>query len=199
MTEMPDARPQSGHPKVRPAHLGRAAIVYVRQSSPGQVERNTESTDRQYALVERAVELGWARRAVEVIDEDLGISGSGAAPRSGFARLTADVALGRVGIVLGLEVSRLARNNADWYRLLDLAGITDTLIADADGIYHPSSFNDRLRAWAQRDNERSRAARAARPAGGRDPQQGSPRRAPPGPARRAGLGRRRRRDPAAPR
>ena len=144
MTEMPDARPQSGHPKVRPAHLGRAAIVYVRQSSPGQVARNTESTDRQYALVERAVELGWARRAVEVIDEDLGISGSGAAPRSGFARLTADVALGRVGIVLGLEVSRLARNNADWYRLLDLAGITDTLIADADGIYHPSSFNDRL-------------------------------------------------------
>ena len=85
-----------------------------------QVERNSESTDRQYALVERAVELGWPRRAVEVIDEDLGLSGSGAAERGGFARLTADVALGRVGIVFGLEVSRLARNNADWYRLLDL-------------------------------------------------------------------------------
>ncbi len=144
MTDITEARQASGHPKVRPAHLGRAAIVYVRQSSPGQVERNGESTDRQYTLVERAMELGWPRRAVEVIDEDLGLSGSGAAVRSGFARLTADVALGRVGIVFGLEVSRLARNNADWYRLLDLAGITDTLIADADGIYHPSSFNDRL-------------------------------------------------------
>jgi DNA invertase Pin-like site-specific DNA recombinase len=90
------------------------------------------------------VELGWARRAVEVIDEDLGVSGSAGTARSGFARLTADIALGRVGIVFGLEVSRLARSNADWYRLLDLAGITDTLIADADGIYHPASFNDRL-------------------------------------------------------
>jgi DNA invertase Pin-like site-specific DNA recombinase len=138
------ARPPAGHPKVRPAHLGRAAVVYVRQSTPGQTERNTESTGRQYALVEQAVELGWPRRLVEVIDEDLGVSGSGAAPRSGFARLTADVALGRVGVVFGLEVSRLARNNADWYRLLDLAGITDTLIADADGVYHPASFNDRL-------------------------------------------------------
>ena len=139
-----DARSPAGHPKIRPAHLGRAAVVYVRQSTPGQTERNLESTDRQYALVERAVELGWTRPAVEVIDEDLGISGSQGTPRSGFARLTADVALGRVGIVFGLEVSRLARSNADWYRLLDLAGITDTLIADADGIYHPASFNDRL-------------------------------------------------------
>ena len=139
-----DARSPAGHPKIRPAHLGRAAVVYVRQSTPGQTERNLESTERQYALVERAVELGWHRRAVEVIDEDLGLSGSQGTARSGFARLTADVALGRVGIVFGLEVSRLARSNADWYRLLDLAGMTDTLIADADGIYHPSSFNDRL-------------------------------------------------------
>ena len=145
MTDTTDhARPVAGHPKIRPAHLGRAAVVYVRQSTPGQTERNVESTDRQYALVERAVELGWSRRAVEVIDEDLGVSGSAGTARSGFARLTADVALGRVGIVFGLEVSRLARSNADWYRLLDLAGITDTLIADADGIYHPASFNDRL-------------------------------------------------------
>ncbi len=141
---MTDHSCDARHPKVRPVHLGRAAVVYVRQSTPGQTERNLESTDRQYALVERAVELGWSRRAVEVIDEDLGISGSAGTPRSGFARLTADIALGRVGIVLGLEVSRLARSNADWYRLLDLAGITDTLIADADGIYHPASFNDRL-------------------------------------------------------
>ena len=145
MTDTTDrARPPAGHPKIRPAHLGRAAVVYVRQSTPGQTERNLESTDRQYALVERAVELGWARRAVEVIDEDLGVSGSAGTARSGFARLTADIALGRVGIVFGLEVSRLARSNADWYRLLDLAGITDTVIADADGIYHPASFNDRL-------------------------------------------------------
>ena len=143
-SEGTDLRSTALHPKIRPAHLGRAAVVYVRQSTPGQTERNTESTDRQYALRERAVELGWSRHAVEVVDEDLGISGSGAAMRAGFERLTADVALGRVGIVLGLEVSRLARNNADWYRLLDLAAMTDTLIADADGIYHPASFNDRL-------------------------------------------------------
>ena len=126
------------------SQLRRAAIVYVRQSSPSQLERNTESTQRQYALVTRAVELGFAREAVVVIDEDLGISGSGTAERSGFARLTAEVALGHVGLVLGLEVSRLARNNADWYRLLDLCALTDTLIGDGDGLYHPRAFNDRL-------------------------------------------------------
>jgi DNA invertase Pin-like site-specific DNA recombinase len=126
------------------SQLRRGAIVYVRQSSPSQLERNTESTQRQYALVTRAVELGFAREAVVVIDEDLGVSGSGTAERSGFARLTAEVALGRVGLVLGLEVSRLARNNADWYRLLDLCALTDTLIGDGDGLYHPRAFNDRL-------------------------------------------------------
>src|SRR5215203_6226181 len=126
------------------SQLRRAAIVYVRQSSPTQLERNTESTQRQYALVSHAVELGFAREAVVVIDEDLGISGSGTAERSGFARLTAEVALGHVGLVLGLEVSRLARNNADWYRLLDLCALTDTLIGDGDGLYHPRAFNDRL-------------------------------------------------------
>ncbi|MFL6295454.1 MAG: recombinase family protein [Actinomycetes bacterium] len=126
------------------SQLRRAAIVYVRQSSPSQLERNTESTQRQYALVTRAVELGFAREAVVVIDEDLGISGSGSTERSGFARLTAEVALGHVGLVLGLEVSRLARNNADWYRLLDLCALTDTLIGDGDGLYHPRAFNDRL-------------------------------------------------------
>src|SRR4029450_3143759 len=125
-------------------HLRRAAIVYVRQSSPTQLERNTESTQRQYALVARAVELGFPQEAVVVIDEDLGVSGSGVAERSGFARLTAQVALGHVGLVLGLEVSLLARNNADWYRLLDLCALTDTLIGDADGLYHPRAFNDRL-------------------------------------------------------
>jgi len=130
--------------KVKTSHTQRTAFVYIRQSSPSQVEYNRESTARQYALVEKARELGWAQEQVLVIDEDLGLSGSGSVRRSGFARMTAEVALGHVGIVLGLEVSRLARNNADWYRLLDLCGMTDTLIGDSDGIYHPALFNDRL-------------------------------------------------------
>ncbi|MCA1681283.1 MAG: recombinase family protein, partial [Actinobacteria bacterium] len=130
--------------KLGAAHLHRQAFVYVRQSSQAQLERNVESTERQYALVGRAVELGFDRCQVVVIDEDLGISGSGLSERSGFARLTAEVALGHAGLVLGLEASRLARNNADWYRLLDLCGVTDTVIGDADGLYHPGSFNDRL-------------------------------------------------------
>jgi DNA invertase Pin-like site-specific DNA recombinase len=134
----------SENTKLQPTHLQRTAIVYVRQSSPAQVEHNRESTLRQYALVERAATLGWQRDQISVIDEDLGMSGASSAQRLGFARLTTEVALKRVGIVLGLEVSRLARNNADWYRLLDLCGMTDTLIGDADGIYHPALFNDRL-------------------------------------------------------
>jgi DNA invertase Pin-like site-specific DNA recombinase len=132
------------HSKVKPDHLQRDAFVYVRQSTPSQVEHNRESTERQYALANRAVELGWPRQRVTVVDEDLGLSGSSADKRSGFARLIAAVAMRLVGIVLGLEVSRLARNNADWYRLLDLCAMTDTLIGDADGLYHPAWFNDRL-------------------------------------------------------
>jgi DNA invertase Pin-like site-specific DNA recombinase len=130
--------------KATAGHLGRAALVYVRQSTALQVERHRESTARQYALVEHAAALGWHRDQVTVIDEDLGLSGASAAGRGGFARMTSEVAMGRVGIVLGLEVSRLARNNADWYRLLDICGITDTLIGDADGLYHPGAYNDRL-------------------------------------------------------
>jgi DNA invertase Pin-like site-specific DNA recombinase len=130
--------------KVTAAHLRRRALVYVRQSTTAQVEYNRESTERQYRLAERAMELGWSREQITVLDQDLGISGSGLAERSGFTRMAAEVALGHVGIVLGLEVSRLARNNADWYRLLDFCGTTDTLIGDADGIYHPGLFNDRL-------------------------------------------------------
>ena len=130
--------------KIGASHLSRAAYVYLRQSTAAQVEHNRESTQRQYALAARATALGWPAQQVIVIDEDLGLSGSGVVERSGFSRLTADVALRHVGIVLGLEVSRLARNNADWYRLLDLCGLTDTLIGDADGVYHPAMFNDRL-------------------------------------------------------
>ena len=130
--------------KVLPSHLHRLALVYVRQSSQAQVEHNRESTLRQYALTERAAALGWPAARITVIDDDLGLSGSSAQHRGGFARMAADVALGHVGLILGLEVSRLARNNADWYRLLDLCAMTDTLIGDADGLYHPSHFNDRL-------------------------------------------------------
>ena len=130
--------------KITAIHWRRGAVVYIRQSTATQVEHNRESTARQYALVDRAVELGWTRDQVTVIDQDLGLSGASATQRSGFAHLIAEVALGHVGIVLSLEVSRLARNNADWYRLLDLCGMTDTLSGDADGVYHPGWFNDRL-------------------------------------------------------
>lgn len=130
--------------KVERVHLRRAAYVYVRQSTMAQVERNTESLERQYELVDRAVALGWAAGEVVVVDRDLGVSAKSTDGREGFERLVADVGLGKVGIVLGIEVSRLARRNADWYQLLDLCALTNTLIADADGIYHPGLHNDRL-------------------------------------------------------
>ena len=130
--------------KITSSHLQRRALVYVRQSTPSQVENHRESTRRQYALAERARELGWHVDEITVIDDDLGLSGASVDGRGGFARVIAEVALGEVGILFGLEASRLARNNTDWYKLLDLCGIADTLIADADGVYHPSLFNDRL-------------------------------------------------------
>jgi len=130
--------------KIGAVHLGRDAYVYVRQSTLTQVREHTESLVRQYELRERAVALGWDAHQVRVIDADLGRSGAEATAREGFKDLVADVGLGRVGIVFGIEVSRLARNNADWYQLLDLCALTDTLIADADGVYHPGDFNDRL-------------------------------------------------------
>jgi DNA invertase Pin-like site-specific DNA recombinase len=130
--------------KIERQHLGRRAYVYVRQSTMAQVERNAESGERQYELVERAVALGWSAAEVVVVDEDQGRSAKSADGRDGFQRLVAEVGLGRVGIVLGIEVSRLARRNADWYGLLDLCALTDTLIADSDGIYHPGLHNDRL-------------------------------------------------------
>jgi len=130
--------------KVTAVHLGRDAYVYVRQSTLTQVREHTESLERQYELAFRAQALGWSPPQVIVIDEDLGRSGAETSRREGFKNLVADVGLGRVGIILGIEVSRLARNNADWYQLLDLCAVTDTLIADGDGLYHPGDFNDRL-------------------------------------------------------
>jgi DNA invertase Pin-like site-specific DNA recombinase len=130
--------------KVTASHRSRDAYVYVRQSTLLQARVHTESLARQYDLRQRAVMLGWPAHQVVVIDEDLGRSGASAAGRSGFSELVADVGLGKAGIILALEVSRLARSNADWYQLLDLCALTDTLIADADGIYHPATYNDRL-------------------------------------------------------
>lgn len=130
--------------KIKPTHQRRGAFIYVRQSSVTQLERNTESTRRQYALVDRAMGLGWKKDQVTIIDEDQGVTGSGTVNRTGFAKMIAEVAMGQVGLVLSIEVSRLARNNSDWYKLLDLCGLTDTLIGDNDGLYHPALFNDRL-------------------------------------------------------
>lgn len=132
------------HQKITAAHLSRMAYLYVRQSTLRQVLENTESTQRQYALRERAVALGWPLDRIVVIDCDLGQSGASASDREGFQRLVTEVSLGRVGIVLGLEVSRLARNNTDWHRLLELCALADTLILDEDGLYDPAHFNDRL-------------------------------------------------------
>jgi excisionase family DNA binding protein len=131
--------------QITPSHLARKAAIYVRQSSPGQVLHNRESQRLQYGLVDRAVSLGWPRSQVIMIDEDLGVSGRGQGiTRIGFDRLVAEVGLGHIGIVVSIEVSRVARNNRDWYHLLDLCALLDTLIADADGLYHPAAINDRL-------------------------------------------------------
>jgi DNA invertase Pin-like site-specific DNA recombinase len=130
--------------KVTAGHLKRNAYLYVRQSTMRQVFENTESTERQYALRQRAIALGWPSDRVIVIDSDLGQSGASAVDRAGFQKLVAEVGMGRVGIVLGLEVSRLARNSADWHRLLEICALTDTLILDEDGLYDPAHFNDRL-------------------------------------------------------
>lgn len=132
------------HQKVTPSHLKRTAYLYVRQSSLRQVFENAESTKRQYGLRQHAIALGWQPDQIVVIDSDLGLSGASAADREGFQRQVTEVSLGRAGIVLGLEVSRLARNSMDWHRLLEICALSDTLILDEDGTYDPSHFNDRL-------------------------------------------------------
>jgi DNA invertase Pin-like site-specific DNA recombinase len=130
--------------KVTAGHLQRSAYLYVRQSSLHQVHEHRESTARQYELKRRAQALGWNAEQLIVVDEDQGLSGASAAERSGFQRMVAEVGLGRVGVVMGLEVSRLARNSADWHRLLEICALSNTLILDEDGVYDPSHFNDRL-------------------------------------------------------
>ena len=134
----------STHHKVLATHLERKAVVYLRQSTPKQVRENVDSQLCQRTLIERAQSLGWPQHRVEILDGDLGLSASQAQCRDDFKTLAASVALGHVGIVFGWDVSRLARNNADWYQLLDLAALFDTLIGDNDGIYDPKSHNDRL-------------------------------------------------------
>src|SRR5690242_11114323 len=130
--------------KVTGAHLARAAYLYVRQSTLRQVLTNTESATRQYALRQKAIALGWDAARIVTIDTDQGQSGASAADREGFQRLVTEVGMGRAGIVLGLEVSRLARNNAGWHRLLEICALAGTLICDEDGLYDPGEFNDRL-------------------------------------------------------
>jgi DNA invertase Pin-like site-specific DNA recombinase len=132
------------HQKVNASHLKRNAYLYVRQSTIRQVLENRESTKRQYALRQHAMALGWPVEQIIIIDNDLGQSGASSVGREGFQRLVAEVGMSKAGIVLGLEVSRLARNSTDWHRLLEICALTDTLILDEDGVYDPVHFNDRL-------------------------------------------------------
>ena len=138
MTTRPDA------PKIRPDHLDRLALIYVRQSTPIQVRENTASAARQYDLAGRARDLGWPTERVQVIDQDQGRSGASTAGRDGFQHLVAQVGLGRAGAVLSLEASRLARSCSDWYRLIEICALTDTLVIDEDGVYDPTHYSDRL-------------------------------------------------------
>jgi len=130
--------------KIRPTHLERQAFIYVRQSTLFQVREHTASTARQYDLAQRAHDLGWPRPSVTVIDQDQGHSGASTASRDGFQLLIAEVGLGHAGAVCSLEVSRLARSSSDWYRLLEICALTDTLVIDEEGIYDPGQYNDRL-------------------------------------------------------
>ena len=130
--------------KVETRHLAKLAIVYVRQSSARQVRENIESTQLQYDLVNRALAYGWSNDRIETIDDDLGVSGRSLEGRTGFQRLLAEISLGHVGLVMGIEMSRLARNCRDWHQLLELCAVFDSLLGDADGIYNPREHNDRL-------------------------------------------------------
>jgi DNA invertase Pin-like site-specific DNA recombinase len=137
-------RRQPMNPKIRDHHRSRPAYIYLRQSTPGQVRHHQESTERQYALREKALELGWSESLIRILDRDLGKTGTEMAGREDFKTLVADVSMGQVGAVFALEVSRLARSNLDWHRLLELCALTTTLVIDEDGCYDPADFNDGL-------------------------------------------------------
>ena len=134
----------NGSQKVQPIHQSRQAVIYIRQSDPKQVRQHRESGHNQRALRERVLELGWRKDQISLVDEDQGRSAKHTAGRDAFQKLAADVGLRKVGIIVGYEVSRLSRNCADWYRLLELCALFDTLLADADGVYNPRDFNDRF-------------------------------------------------------
>lgn len=134
----------TGPSKITQAHREKLAIVYVRQSDPQQVKLHRESGELQYKLAHSATELGWGEDRVLIIDEDQGITGRTAVGREGFQRLLAEVGLNHVGLVLGIEMSRLARSSKDWHQLIELCAIFETLLADQDGLYDPTDFNDRL-------------------------------------------------------
>src|SRR5262250_17120 len=130
--------------KITEQHQSKSAYIYVRQSTPAQILHHQESTERQYALRQKALELGWREATVRTLDRDLGVSGAQMTGRDDFKTLVADVSMGRVGAVFALEVSRLARSNLDWHRLLELCALTETLVIDEDGCYDPADFNDGL-------------------------------------------------------
>ena len=130
--------------KVTSCQTGRLAVIYVRQSTKQQVIDHSESTRLQYALADRAAAMGWAAARIVVIDDDLGKSGSSAVDRAGFQRLVTEISLGHVGLVLGTEMSRLARSGKDWYQLIELCALAGALLADLDGVYDPVEYNDRL-------------------------------------------------------
>ena len=143
------------NPKITEHHRTRPAYIYLRQSTPGQVRHHQESTERQYALREKALELGWSEPRIRTLDRDLGKTGTEMAGREDFKTLVAEVSMGQVGAVFALEVSRLARSNLDWHRLLELCALTETLVIDEDGCYDPADFNDRLLLGLNRPDTQS--------------------------------------------
>ena len=153
--------------KISERHRSKPAYIYLRQSTPGQVHHHHESTERQYALRELALELGWSQAAIRTLDRDLGKTGTEMTRREDFKTLVADVSMGQVGAVFALEVSRLARSNLDWHRLLELCALTQTLIIDEDGCYDPADFNDGPSARIKGDHGPSRAPFFARAPPGR--------------------------------
>ena len=160
-------RRPSMNPKITEHHRSRPAYIYLRQSTPGQVLHHQESTERQYALREKALELGWSESPIRTLDRDLGKTGTEMTGREDFKTLVADVSMGQVGAVFALEVSRLARSNLDWHRLLELCALTETLVIDEDGCYDPADFNDGLLLGLKGDHGPSRAAFFARAPPGR--------------------------------